>query len=77
MGYAFLQAVHLDQGIAWSWEEYTEIGIKLGRDANLRTQIREHLIGSKQPDKLAPLWNPKKLAQEMYKVFEKLRFESH
>ena len=74
MGYAFLQAVNLDIGVAWSWEEYTELGIKLGTDVNLRTQIREHLIRSKQPENLAPLWNPKNLAQQMYKVFEKLRF---
>ncbi|WP_413160282.1 tetratricopeptide repeat protein [Capilliphycus salinus ALCB114379] len=74
MGYAFLQAVNLDVGVAWSWEEYTELGIKLGMDANLRTEIREHLIRSKQPENLAPLWNPKNLAQQMYKVFEKLRF---
>ncbi len=77
MGYAFLQAVHLNQGIAWSWEEYTELGIKLGMDADLRTYIRDHLIQSKQPENLAPLWNPKKLAQQMYQVFEELRIQNH
>ncbi|MGB3190988.1 MAG: tetratricopeptide repeat protein [Limnoraphis sp.] len=75
MGYAFLQAVNLDVGVAWSWEEYTELGIKLGTDAALRTQIREHLINSKKPENLAPLWNPQKLAKQMYQVFKKLRSE--
>lgn len=77
MGYAFLQAVNLETGVAWSWEEYTELGIKLGTDVNLRTQIREHLIRSKQPENLAPLWNPKALAQQMYKAFQELYSKSH
>ncbi len=72
MGYSFLQNVNLDIGVAWSWEEYTEWGIKLGRDSGLRNWVREHLQKSKHPDNLAPLWNPKKLAKEMYQVFVEL-----
>ncbi|WP_254173833.1 tetratricopeptide repeat protein [Planktothrix pseudagardhii] len=72
MGYSFLKAVNLDFGIAWSWEEYTELGIRLGLDKNLRHQIQSHLIQSQSPESLAPLWNPKKLAQEMYLIFETL-----
>lgn len=74
MGYAFLQAVNLNFGTAWSWEEYTELGIRLGQDANLRQQIQSHLIQAQQPNSLAPLWNPKKLAREMYNTFEKLLY---
>ncbi|MEM1169893.1 MAG: tetratricopeptide repeat protein [Cyanobacteria bacterium P01_H01_bin.35] len=73
MGYSFLQNINLDVGVAWSWEEYTEWGIKLGQDLGLRNSVREHLQKSKNPDNLAPLWNPKKLAKEMYQIFAELR----
>ena len=76
MGYSFLQNVNLDVGVAWSWEEYTEWGIKLGQDTGLRNSVREHLKKSKQPNNLAPLWNPQKLAKEMYKVFIELLTKS-
>jgi predicted O-linked N-acetylglucosamine transferase (SPINDLY family) len=72
MGYAFLKSANLDVGAAWTWEEYTQWGVKLGRDAGFRNAVKEHLVKSKQPEHLAPLWNPKKLAREMYEVFQKL-----
>ena len=72
MGYAFLKSANLDVGAAWSWEEYTQWGVKFGRDAGFRNAVKEHLVKSKQPEHLAPLWNPKKLAREMYEVFQKL-----
>ncbi|MEG3843428.1 tetratricopeptide repeat protein [Microcoleus sp. herbarium14] len=72
MGYAFLKSANLDVGAAWSWEEYTQWGVKFGRDAGFRNAVKEHLIKSKQPEHLAPLWNPKKLAEDMYQVFQKL-----
>jgi protein O-GlcNAc transferase len=72
MGYAFLKSANLDVGAAWSWEEYTQWGVKFGRDAGLRNAVKEHLVKSKQPEHLAPLWNPKKLAEDMYEVFQKL-----
>ncbi|PSB54070.1 hypothetical protein C7B67_00590 [filamentous cyanobacterium Phorm 6] len=72
MGYAFLKSANLDVGAAWSWEEYTQWGVKFGRDAGFRNAVKQHLIKSKQPENLAPLWNPKKLAQDMYEVFQKL-----
>ncbi|AFZ05231.1 Tetratricopeptide TPR_1 repeat-containing protein [Oscillatoria nigro-viridis PCC 7112] len=72
MGYAFLKSANLDVGAAWSWEEYTQWGVKFGRDAGFRNAVKEHLVKSKQPEHLAPLWNPKKLAEDMYGVFQKL-----
>jgi predicted O-linked N-acetylglucosamine transferase (SPINDLY family) len=72
MGYAFLKSANLDVGAAWSWEEYTQWGVKFGRDAGFRNAVKEHLVKSKQPEYLAPLWNPKKLAKDMYEVFQKL-----
>ncbi len=72
MGYAFLKSANLDVGAAWSWEEYTQWGVKFGRDASFRNAVKQHLIKSKQPEHLAPLWNPQKLAREMYEVFQQL-----
>ncbi|EGK87561.1 tetratricopeptide repeat protein [Microcoleus vaginatus] len=72
MGYAFLKSANLDVGAAWTWEEYTQWGVKFGRDAGFRNAVKEHLVKSKQPEHLAPLWNPKKLAEDMYEVFQKL-----
>lgn len=73
MGYAFLKAVNLDIGVGWSWEEYTQLGIEFGQNAALRQQISNHLARVKQPETLAPLWNPKQLAAQMYRTFEQLR----
>lgn len=72
MGYSFLKTLGIEAGIAQSWEEYVSWGIRLGQDAALRQEIREKLVKSKQSDSLAPLWNPKKFATDMYAVFEKL-----
>ncbi len=72
MGCSFLQALGISEGIARSWEEYVEWGIKFGIDTTLRNSIGERLIQSKQPDTLAPLWNPKKMASDMYSLLQKL-----
>ncbi|MGE5656064.1 MAG: tetratricopeptide repeat protein [Actinomycetota bacterium] len=72
MGYAFLKSANLDVGIGWTWEEYTQWGIKFGQDANFRNAVRHHLMQSKQPEHLAPLWNPQQLAKDMYQGFQEL-----
>ena len=72
MGYSFLQSVGISEGISHSWKEYIEWGIKLGTDGHLRNSIKEKLIQSKQPDSLAPLWNPKKLARDIYNLLKTL-----
>ncbi|WP_404822270.1 O-linked N-acetylglucosamine transferase, SPINDLY family protein [Pseudanabaena yagii] len=72
MGHSFLRSVGIDEGIASSWEEYIKWGVKLGTDTYLRNSIRERLIQSKHPDTLAPLWNPQKLAKDMYEIFKTL-----
>ena len=72
MGYSFLKSVNLDVGIAWSWQEYTTLGVQYGLDNDFRYGIRQHLEKMKTPEYLAPLWNPAKLAQEMYGVFQGL-----
>lgn len=72
MGYAFLKSANIHEGIAHSWDEYIELGIKFGRNLDLRNMLREHLIRSKQPESLEFLWNPKQLAQDMYEAFQEL-----
>jgi protein O-GlcNAc transferase len=72
MGYSFLQALGIDAGVAWSWSEYVDLGVKLGKDGELRNAIKAELVKSKDQANLSPLWNPKKFAGDMYAVFEKL-----
>lgn len=72
MGCSFLQALGINEGIARSWEEYVEWGVKLGIDTNLRSSIKDRLIQSKQLETLAPLWNPRKMASDMYNLFQEL-----
>jgi predicted O-linked N-acetylglucosamine transferase (SPINDLY family) len=75
MGCSFLQALGIDEGIARSWAEYVEWGVKLGIDTNLRRSVKDRLIQSKQPETLAPLWNPRKMASDMYNLLKILIIE--
>lgn len=72
MGYSFLQTLGIENGVAWSWQEYVELGVKLGKDGELRKAIQAELVKSKEAGNLSPLWNPKKFAGDMYAMFEKL-----
>ena len=72
MGYSFLKNVNVDVGIAWSWEEYTEWGVKFARDLELRNRVKQQLEIAKQPETLAPLWNPGKLAKEIVEQARRL-----
>jgi protein O-GlcNAc transferase len=69
MGYSFLKNLGINTGIAKSWEEYIAWGVKLGKDEKLRNTIKEKLRNAKQKDSLAPLWNPQKLATDLYSLF--------
>lgn len=73
MGYSFLQALGIDVGIAHSWEEYIAWAVRYGLEPELRNSVKQQLIDSKRPDHLAPLWNPQKLAQDMYNILQTLR----
>lgn len=72
MGYSFLQSLDIKLGISWSWEEYINWGVKLGKNSNLRQEFIDKLVKSKQSENLAPLWNSKKFAQDMYDMMIKL-----
>jgi predicted O-linked N-acetylglucosamine transferase (SPINDLY family) len=68
MGYSFLQSIGINEGIAWNWDEYVDWGERLGKDPDLRASVRSHLHQAKQPETLAPLWNPRKFAEDLYNL---------
>ncbi|MEB3341918.1 tetratricopeptide repeat protein [Okeania sp.] len=72
MGYSFLESLDIKLGVSWSWKEYIDWGVKLGQDSNLRQEYIDMLVKSKESENLAPLWNPKKFAQDMYAMIEQL-----
>ncbi len=72
MGYSFLQSLDINLGVSWSWEEYIDWGVKLGQNLNLRQEFIDCLVKSKKSENLAPLWNSKKFAQDMYDMMVKL-----
>jgi predicted O-linked N-acetylglucosamine transferase (SPINDLY family) len=67
--YAMLKNVGIDEGIAWTDEEYVEWGIRLGNDVGLRQQIRMRLLQSRQT---SPLWNTKLFAGEMENAYQQM-----
>jgi predicted O-linked N-acetylglucosamine transferase (SPINDLY family)/glycosyltransferase involved in cell wall biosynthesis len=77
MGLSFLNTLGITAGMANSWEEYVEWGVRFGLDSNLRQSVREQLEQSKQQsergDRRSPLWNPKKYATDLYAILSELR----
>lgn len=70
--YSLVKNAGTDLGITWNWEEYVEMGTRLGKDTEFRQLVRQQLERGKQPGTLAPLWNPKKFAGDMYRIFREL-----
>ncbi|NJR39309.1 MAG: O-linked N-acetylglucosamine transferase, SPINDLY family protein [Leptolyngbyaceae cyanobacterium CSU_1_4] len=67
--YAFMTNVGITEGIAWSDEEYLEWGVRLGKDAALRQNIRMRLFQSRQT---SPLWNTRQFTREMETAYEQM-----
>lgn len=67
--YTMLKNVGVEEGIAWTDEEYVEWGIRLGTDAVLRQQVREKLRQSRQT---SPLWNAAQFTREMERAYEQM-----
>lgn len=72
MGYSFLQGLSIQEGIAESWKDYINWGIRLGQDEALRKSIQEKLIQSKQAKPLPSLWNPQQFAQDLSQILQQL-----
>ena len=67
--YTFLKNAGVDEGIAWTDEEYVEWGVRLGLDPVLRQQISWKLRQSRQT---APLWNAEKFTRELEKAYKQM-----
>jgi predicted O-linked N-acetylglucosamine transferase (SPINDLY family) len=67
--YTFLRNVGVEEGIAWTDEEYINWGVRLGEDKALREEIAWKLKKSKQT---APLWNGKQFALEMEQAYQQM-----
>ncbi|MTF38976.1 O-linked N-acetylglucosamine transferase, SPINDLY family protein [Cyanobacterium aponinum] len=68
-GYTFLKNLGIEEGIAWTDEEYIEWGIRFGTDEELRKQVSWKLRESK---KTSPLWNGKEFTKEMEKAYQQM-----
>jgi predicted O-linked N-acetylglucosamine transferase (SPINDLY family) len=67
--YTMLKNVGVEEGIAWTSEEYVQWGVKLGTDATLRQNVAWKLRQSK---KNAPLWNAKAFAKRMEDAYQQM-----
>lgn len=67
--YTFMKNAGIEEGIAWTDEEYVEWGIRLGKDKALRWEIAGKLRESRQT---SPLWNAKKFTQEMENAYRQM-----
>jgi predicted O-linked N-acetylglucosamine transferase (SPINDLY family) len=74
LGYSYLSSLGIEEGIAHTWDEFVEWGVKLGADRELREHVRRKLEQTKQPDTLAPLWNPTQFAGDMYALLQELAY---
>lgn len=70
--YSLLKNLHIETGISQSWDEYVQWGVRLGQKADFRKLIQQQLSQSKQPENLAPVWNPKQFAQDVYALLQEL-----
>ena len=71
--YTFLKNISVDEGIAWSQEEYVDLGITLGNNSDIRDKIVEKIKKSKGK---ANLWNTKDFTKNMENAYLKM-WENH
>jgi predicted O-linked N-acetylglucosamine transferase (SPINDLY family) len=64
--YTFMLNAGIEEGIAWSEEEYIEWGIKLGLDRDLRDKIAGKLRSGRTT---APVWNAKQFTLDMEQAY--------
>jgi predicted O-linked N-acetylglucosamine transferase (SPINDLY family) len=67
--YAFLKNVGVEEGIAYTDDEYIEWGVRLGKDEKLRQQVAWKLRQSRHT---SPLWNTKQFAHDMENAFRQM-----
>jgi predicted O-linked N-acetylglucosamine transferase (SPINDLY family) len=67
--YAFMLNAGIEEGIAWSEQEYVDWGIKLGLDRELRYKIQGKLRSGRST---APVWNAKQFTLEMEQAYRQM-----
>ncbi len=67
--YTFMLNAGIEEGIAWSQDEYIEWGIKLGLDRDLRDKIAGKLRSGRTT---APVWNAKQFTLDMEQAFQEM-----
>jgi predicted O-linked N-acetylglucosamine transferase (SPINDLY family) len=67
--YTFLRNVGVEEGIAWTDEEYIEWGVRLGKDKTLRREINLKLKAAKQT---SPLWNAQQFTHDLEQSYQKM-----
>jgi predicted O-linked N-acetylglucosamine transferase (SPINDLY family) len=67
--YTMLMNVGVQEGIAWTDEEYVEWGVRFGTDEALRQQVHWKLRQSRHT---APLWNAKQFTRDMENAYRQM-----
>jgi predicted O-linked N-acetylglucosamine transferase (SPINDLY family) len=67
--YTMMVNAGISEGIAWSDEEYVDWGVRLGKDADLRNEVRWKL---RQSRRTAPLWNGEQFTRQMETAYEQM-----
>jgi predicted O-linked N-acetylglucosamine transferase (SPINDLY family) len=67
--YTFMLNAGIEEGIAWSQEEYIEWGVKLGLDRDLRDKIAGKLRSGRTT---APVWNAKQFTLDMEEAYRQM-----
>ena len=67
--YTMMMNLGLQEGIAWTDEEYIEWGIRYGTDPNLRAKVSWQLLQSR---KTSLLWNAKEFTKQMESAYQQM-----
>ncbi len=67
--YTFMLNAGIEEGIAWSAQEYIDWGVKLGLDRDLRDKIQGKLRSGRAT---APVWNAKQFTLEMEQAYHQM-----
>ncbi len=69
--YTFMVNSGVEEGIAWTDEDYIKWGVRLGTDRELREKIRFSLRKAKST---APVWNALQFTREMENAYQQMWF---
>jgi len=67
--YTFLKNAGVEEGIAWTDEEYVKWGIRLGTEENLRRDVHWKLLESR---KTSPLWDVEQFVNDMETAYQQM-----